>query len=656
MLLVLSVLSSQGVSVLAGKMSHVVEVAQPKAFEALEISALSNQGVSALAYYILNGDAAHKKKYLEIFTEIGSKLNRLKAAAKSSDILHRAQAIESILSAISDENATIFSLGDNRLNNFPALALMVNDLDPLANDIGQQLTDLAIDMMEDSDTVHDFLVTLRLNWALLLKYDNSYIAQRSPNSLEQIKLFENGIRQMSQNINRELNGNIELEDALDSFSDILALQDEYFVIHASMLKTHQKDDWQRDSYLIRHKISPLVDQLNLEIEMLVKPIYTDIEKVNLELIEKSTAIKTGIIVISLLCLSITVISLYHADKIIIKPLSRLKDVLADICEGQGHLDQRIEIQTNDEIGQIAALFNHLLTDLEQMIVNIRIECDSLNQQSKQTNEVIRLVVTNIDKSSQLITKVNEDTEDIAACSTEISLQTEKTVQEVDETTKVVLVGVKNISELTQRTEGLGSDINVLTNKIENISSKGSAMLSMIDVIKTIADQTNLLALNAAIEAARAGESGRGFAVVADEVRNLASKTQGSAAEISQILEENFQLNADLVNCMKAAEETTNGLEASMGQTKESIANIADSVDHISTMAREIATATKQQKQNGESIATSGTEMHVLSMGSNHLAHNMEEDMNLLLAVSTRLLTMVQHYRVSEHICSNVDVF
>jgi methyl-accepting chemotaxis protein len=126
----------------------------------------------------------------------------------------------------------------------------------------------------------------------------------------------------------------------------------------------------------------------------------------------------------------------------------------------------------------------------------------------------------------------------------------------------------------------GVAVEKVVKTMEGIQASSHKISDIIGVIDSIAFQTNILALNAAVEAARAGEQGRGFAVVASEVRSLAQRSAEAAREIKSLITESVQRVED-------GTKIAGGAGSTMGE-------IVASVNRVSQLINEIATATTEQ--------------------------------------------------------------
>jgi methyl-accepting chemotaxis protein len=214
-----------------------------------------------------------------------------------------------------------------------------------------------------------------------------------------------------------------------------------------------------------------------------------------------------------------------------------------------------------------------------------------------TEETLRGVNQQRSETDQVATAMNEMTatvREVAGHAAEARKASSSANDEARSGALVATEAIGGIDALSQQIEKSAQVIQKLDTQTEDIGM-------VLTVIKGIAEQTNLLALNAAIEAARAGEQGRGFAVVADEVRSLASKTQRSTEEIQAMIEALQAGARQAVQAMEKANGKALEGSDQVERSAEGLAAIAGEVATISNMNSHIALAADEQSKVAEEI-------------------------------------------------------
>ncbi|MDW1951614.1 methyl-accepting chemotaxis protein, partial [Vibrio sp. 812(2023)] len=87
-------------------------------------------------------------------------------------------------------------------------------------------------------------------------------------------------------------------------------------------------------------------------------------------------LEMGIIVVILAALGMVFLLL----RTVLKPLNDIKDAMAQIASGDGDLSQRIQINTQDEIGQLAKAFNEFVSKIQATVSQVIDSSNTLRQE------------------------------------------------------------------------------------------------------------------------------------------------------------------------------------------------------------------------------------------------------------------------------------
>ncbi|OCX93707.1 MAG: chemotaxis protein [Pseudomonas sp. CO183] len=322
--------------------------------------------------------------------------------------------------------------------------------------------------------------------------------------------------------------------------------------------------------------------------------------------------RTSAVVAALIAVGVILLLLGMLMRVLMRPLTDMGRAMANIAEGEGDLTRRLAVQSKDEFGELASAFNRFVERIHTSIREVSSATQQVNEVAARVLAASNSSMANSDEQASRTNSVAAAINELGAAAQEIARNAADASQQASGARHQAEDGRQVVEQNIAAMRELSAKISASCAQIEALNAKTVDIGQILEVIKGISEQTNLLALNAAIEAARAGEAGRGFAVVADEVRNLAHRTQSSAQEIQQMIEQ-LQVGAGAsVQTMTESQRQSESSVSIADRAGERLGEVTQRIGEIDGMNQSVATATEEQTAVIESLNMDITEINTLN--------------------------------------------
>jgi methyl-accepting chemotaxis protein len=334
--------------------------------------------------------------------------------------------------------------------------------------------------------------------------------------------------------------------------------------------------------------------------------------------------------------------------IIVRPLRTIVKKTKELAEKRGDLTQKLAINSEDEIGQLAGYLNKFIDSLNEQLWQIKESATTLNHSIDDLSLTSYKIVTTSNHQAASVKEIVSTMEDSDSLTKSIATGSHDVVELAQNSKKNVQEGYSIMQSNQQKMDEIKitnarvlSQVRHLDESIKNISK-------ILNIITSVADQTKIIAFNAELDAFQAGAAGKNFEIVANEIRRLADNTIHSTKEIKKSLEEIQNAARHLnISSQENAQKISEGWQLS-----NKVEKVFDNILHSSEVSTQAAEKINLSiRQNSTALEQIFVTLKQLAAGVSEIAEttqNMSTSSNDIKQMANNLEQIVHHYHLKPH--------
>jgi methyl-accepting chemotaxis protein len=282
-------------------------------------------------------------------------------------------------------------------------------------------------------------------------------------------------------------------------------------------------------------------------------------------------------------------------------IEKLRAEVADVAEGDLTVEAEI---TPDLTGPIADSFNIMIAELRNIISNVQEATVEVSTSANEIRATTEFLAQGSETQAAQIVDTAAAIDEMTVAVQQVSHNATISATVAEQAQANAKQGAQAVRDTIEGMNRIRDQVQETAKRIKRLGERAQEIGEIVQVIREIAKRTSILALNASLEAATAGEAGRGFAVVAEDVKRLAERSTNATRQIADLIQAMQNETNEAVAAMEdGTREVVEGsqLANQAGHTLDEIETVSN---RLAELIQSISQTSQQQARGSESVARS----------------------------------------------------